>query len=169
LSSVQSYTMQQVILQKLKAGQVDDLKGTNIHFQLPLKKDFINWNLSQLQLPKMKSVQFIYINPRETAVHLHTSIPFYSNKTIRGEVYKAIDVPRFTLKINVTDGLNRLERGLMQRFLPQGVRLKGTLMEMDLFDFVLKNSDYAFAAQYIHNVHLQSNNNAYLLDFDLII
>jgi len=161
--------MQDIILQKLKAGQVDDLKGTNVHIQLPLKKDFINWNLKQLQLPKVKSVQFMYINPRETAVHLHTSIPFYNNKTIRGEVYKVIETPRFTLKINVTEGLNRLERGLMKGFLPQGVRMNGKLMELDLYDFALKDSDYAFAAKFIQNMQLLSENNAYVLDFDIII
>ncbi len=161
--------MQDIILQKLKAGQIDDLKGTNVHVQLPLKKDFINWNLKQLQLPKVKSVQFMYINPRKTAVHLHTNIPFYSNKTIRGEVYKNIAMPGFTLKINVTEGLNRFERGLMKGFLPQGVRMHGTLVEVDLYDFVLKDSEYAFTAKFIQNMQLLSENNAYLLDFDIII
>lgn len=161
--------MYQRLLDKFKSGNIADLEGTNMHLEIPLTKEFINWNLSQIKVSRIESVQLMYINPSDTALHLETSIPLYKNKTIRAEVYEHVTTPDLTMKIHVLDGLNWIERKLIDEFAPSGVDVEGKIIAISLYDFIFSKTDYGFAAKFLQNVRLESRRNEFVLHADIIV
>jgi hypothetical protein len=155
------------LLQRLEKRRFDDLRGTQLHLELPVARTLLNWYIHQLESQAIRHVEVISIRGTEMAVNVQTNIPFFKDRTVTARFNERID--RLVLRVELTDGINFVERSLLRPFLPDGLDLDGRELTVDLGYFLQRNPRLAFWTDKIHNTRVAGGRERLLFICDVAI
>jgi hypothetical protein len=158
-------TMLNSLLESLRNTDYQAFRGARLEFVLPMTKGFLNVNLDKFEVGAIKRADIVFIDAVNVSLNVQTSIPFFKNRTIEGIIFEKLEPPRFILRIEIEDGLNALERGVLGRLLPDGIDLDGRMLQVDLRHFLQRRPNLLPLLDRIHDVRLVGERDRFMLKF----
>lgn len=160
--------MENTLLHRLEQRRFEDLRGARLHLELPVSRTLLNWYVRQLESATIDDVEIVAIRGAEVEVAVRTDIPFFKNRTLIARFHEQI--PDLVLRVEITDGLNFLERSLLRPFLPDGLDLDGRELVIDLKYFLGRNPRLAFWADKVKNARVVGSRGQRLVFiFDIVV
>jgi len=153
--------MLQRLFEKIEKHEYKDLKGSHIHLTLPIHKNVLNHLIRPIYTDSeyIEHIEITDINTQDISIkvnifQINLGIKQFElvDRIIRLRVIDAFRHPDFTLQFQILEGLNRVERKLIDILLTRFLTVKGLTMDGDVLFVNL--SEMTPVEEYAHITHL---------------
>lgn len=172
--------MLQRLFEKIDKNEYQDLEGSHIHLSLPIHKNVLNHLIRPIYTDSeyIEHIEVTDINTRDISIkvnifQINLGLKKFElvDRMVRLRVIDAFRHPDFTLQFQILEGLNRVERKLIDIFITKVLTLKGLDIDGDVLFVNLREmtpvGDYAHITQLMKHESLKTTYHKLIYQFDL--
>jgi len=172
--------MLQRLFENTQKHEYHNLEGSHIHLTLPIHKNVLNHLIRPIYTDSeyIEHIEVTDINTRDISIkvnifQINLGIKQFElvDRIIRLRVIDAFRHPDFTLQFQILEGLNRVERKLIDIFITKVLTVKGLDIDGDVLFVNLSEmtpvGEYAHITQLMKQESIKTTYHKLVYQFDL--